>query len=180
MTSAVVTLADLDSLRRHGDVAEARDVFAEFKRAGKVASLGWPDDVLEQFVFDHGRKHGFQAAYGHLDLMKLTWSTRSFTAEELVGVRHGTYFDHVVETRRNPRHWIGNWHGSGVDLGWDTIGTWRRLPVFIDGRCSVPPHDGLQVVEGHTRLGILQGLVHDGSLAPESVHTAWWGQAARS
>jgi hypothetical protein len=170
-----IRLQHLAHLPRPGDASGRTDLWDLFLAAPEVASLDWPDDVLEQFLFDHGNKPGFVAAYGHLDLRDMRWRIRTFKAEELRQIGHGTYFEHVEETRQNPRHWIGNWRGSGVDLGWETIGSWRRPPVLIDGYCAQPAHNGLHVVEGHTRLGLLQGLIDDGTIGAHTEHRAWFG-----
>lgn len=33
----------------------------------QLLELPMPEDVLEQFVYDHGTKEAFQCQYGHLD-----------------------------------------------------------------------------------------------------------------
>jgi hypothetical protein len=52
-----------------------------------------------------------------------------------------------------------------------------RPPVFLEGHL-VGRGPGLHLVEGHTRIGLLAGLVDAGILGPDSVHCAWVGAGA--
>jgi hypothetical protein len=38
-----------------------------------VSSLGWQDDVVEQFLYDHADNIGFLRDYGDLDLSEIEW-----------------------------------------------------------------------------------------------------------
>ncbi|SOE16251.1 hypothetical protein SAMN06272775_7165, partial [Streptomyces sp. 2323.1] len=59
-------LSDLGPLmarRRDGGLSYGR-----FRTDPELASLEWPDDVLEQFLFDHGDNAPFVYDYGSIDL----------------------------------------------------------------------------------------------------------------
>ena len=40
--------------------------FEGFRQNALVSSLGWPDDVVEQFLYDHADNIGFLRDYGDL------------------------------------------------------------------------------------------------------------------
>lgn len=168
-------LDDLSTLLRAGENLAPGDAWAHFRSAPEVAMIGWPDDVAEQFLFDHGRKTSFIQMYGHLDLSGITWEVQSVSLADLLAVTSATHLAHVEQVRLDPDHWIGNWRASRRDLGWSTIGTWRRRPVFLVGKLLEPPRAGLHLVEGHTRLGILRGLADQGRLNTGSRHEIWLG-----
>src|SRR5438552_13292090 len=46
--------------------------------------LPMPEDVLEQFLADHGVKHEFQEQYGDLDLHGLDWRFIHIPAGEII------------------------------------------------------------------------------------------------
>ena len=39
-----------------------------------VVRLGWPDDVIEQWLFDHAGHGAFHVDYGHINLNEITWT----------------------------------------------------------------------------------------------------------
>jgi hypothetical protein len=45
--------------------------FEGFRQNALVSSLGWPDDVVEQFLYDHADNIGFLRDYGDLDRVRL-------------------------------------------------------------------------------------------------------------
>nr|WP_145492907.1 hypothetical protein [Streptomyces incarnatus] len=45
----------------------------EFLPHPLVMHLGWPDDVVEQWLFDHASHPAFHIDYGHIDLETLDW-----------------------------------------------------------------------------------------------------------
>lgn len=154
--------------------------FVEFSRQPVIASLGWPDDVLEQWLYDHANNTSFIADYGAIDLMEVRWTLDSIAATEIAKMPTGPSDRGCIEEyAENPSYWIGVRH-SGVHVGvasaWETRGTWKRAPLFIERSfldASVP---GLQVLEGRTRVGILRGRLREGSLVAER-HLAWVGRA---
>lgn len=139
-----------------------------------------PESVAQQFLADHGRKSEFQEHYAHLDLGQLVWSLESHSAADLARVAvyrsFRPWFDQV-------RARAGDFSSHGwscvdrrecVQIHWSTSGTWIVPPVLLPA-ALVAGGLGLHAVEGHTRLGLLAGLVEHGVLRPTAEHRAWVG-----
>ncbi|MFD7499211.1 hypothetical protein ACFV8T_44430 [Streptomyces sp. NPDC059832] len=70
-------LSDLSPLmaRREGGLSYDR-----FRADPALASLQWPDDVLEQFLFDHGDNAAFVYDYDSIDLREVRWQLETIPA----------------------------------------------------------------------------------------------------
>ncbi len=147
----------------------------------QALELPMPADVLEQFVFDHGTKHEFQQQYGHLDLHALHWECQPIRAEEILACSvHPDYAEWVEtaagRTRAVPREgWNNVIFPPRTAQFWADNGTWMRTPVMLSGDL-VHSDRPLHLVEGHTRLGALRGLVESVVLPSSSVHSVWVGE----
>ncbi|WP_157552775.1 hypothetical protein [Micromonospora sp. NRRL B-16802] len=149
-----------------------------FKLHAIVSGLRWPDDVLEQWLYDHGDNNDFLQDYGTVDLSRLQWEVEAVSVEELArmptGHSTGGYIDEIAE---NPDHWINN-RSSGVHKGvalcWQTHGTWKRWPILLHRSVLNSSATGLQIVEGRTRVGILKGRYRKGDLVAKN-HLTWVG-----
>ncbi|MEV7123759.1 hypothetical protein [Kitasatospora griseola] len=144
-----------------------------------VASLNWPKDVVEQFLYDHGDNAAFHADYGHLDLQGITWTLERTSTGELLRVPTGASDEGCIELyAEHPDHWVAvRSTGAHQDVArfWEEQGTWKRPPILIDRRLLAPAQTGLQVVEGRTRVGVLRGRHRQGAhVAPE--HLTWVGR----
>jgi hypothetical protein len=58
---------------------------------------------------------------------------------------------------------------------WQEHRTWLSPPVFLDGTL-VGSENPYRLVEGHTRVAILKGLLEHGLIEPDSTHRIWYGQ----
>ena len=166
--------ADLRLLAREPKVDRVRpDVLT-------AISLPMPDDVLEQFVYDHGLKGAFQKQYGHLDLDLLHWSLEHLAGSEIVKASVYAGFDRHEQVRQQvaaaatSSEWDAPCLPGGAAAGWKREGTWSRPPVFLVG-ALVGSDSELHLVEGHTRLGALMGLLDIERLPPEAGHAVWVG-----
>ncbi len=139
-----------------------------------------PAAVAQQVYADHGRKAEFQAAYGHLDIARLNWKLLSYPASKLsaatVNPPFRAWFDVVgSRVRRFP---IDGWNcvdtRSYVLAHWQECGTWLTPPVLLSGHIVNSPSE-FHLVEGHTRLGLLVGLLQHRVLSTDSVHKVWLG-----
>jgi hypothetical protein len=174
-----VNLSDL------GDLAvsyrETSMHFEGFRQNALISSLGWPDDVLEQFLYDHADNIGFLRDYGNLDLSKINWDVEVIPVDELIEMPTGAYDgDCIEEFATNPDHWVpirNRGPHIGVAQCWETHGTWKRWPILIDRGLLYSPESGLQVVEGRTRVGVLRGRHRQGTLVAER-HLAWVGRSS--
>ncbi len=153
--------------------------FEGFRQNALVCSLGWPDDVVEQFLYDHADNIAFLRDYGDLDLSKMRWDVEVIPLKEFIGMPTGASDGGCIEEfAANPDHWV-RVRSRGIHIGvtqcWEAHGTWKRWPILIDRRLLDPPESGLQVVEGRTRVGVLRGRRRQGTLVAER-HLAWVGR----
>ncbi|MET8311325.1 hypothetical protein [Micromonospora sp. NPDC005173] len=154
--------------------------FHAFRYHPLVSGLGWPDDVLEQWLYDHGDNGAFLRDYGNLNLSAVAWTVEAIATQEFLAMPTGRSDGSCIdEYAADPNHWISvRQHGvhAGVSLCWATHGTWKRWPILVD-RSLVDATTGLQVVEGRTRVGILRGRHRENDrVAPQ--HLAWVGRPA--
>ena len=174
-----VNLSDLSDLAV--SCRETSMHFEGFRQNALISSLAWPDDVLEQFLYDHADNIGFLRDYGDLDLCKIKWDVEVIPVEELIDMPTGASDgDCIEEFATNPDHWVRiRNHGPhiGVAQCWETHGTWKRWPILIDRGLLDSPESGLQVVEGRTRVGVLRGRHRQGTLVAER-HLAWVGRSS--
>ncbi|MGA5220994.1 hypothetical protein ACPCAE_33695 [Streptomyces cinereoruber] len=162
-------LSPLMKRRRAGGLSYGYD---RFRTDPAVAPLQWPDDVLEQFLYDFGDDDHFVTDYGSIDLRQITWRLETIPAADFHGMPTGASDAGCIEEfAENPVHWVGV-RPREVGLHWEEHGTWLRPPLLIDRRFLDPSDSGLQVVEGRTRVGVLRGRVREGlHVAPH--HQAW-------
>lgn len=170
----LVDLADLMACRRDDGMG-----FESFRMNPAIASLQWPDDVVEQFLFDHGDNSGFLCDYGRIDLSRVRWDVEVLPVGDFCEMPTGASDAGCIEDfAANPDYWVGLRY-EGIHIGvaecWETHGTWKRWPVLVDRRLLDLSVSGLQVVEGRTRVGVLRGRRRQGALVAER-HLAWVGR----
>ncbi|MFE0498735.1 hypothetical protein ACFW2M_29115 [Streptomyces albidoflavus] len=166
-------LSDLQPVmtrRREEDISYSR-----FRADPALATLDWPDDVLEQFLFDHGDNAPFLHDYGHLDLRHIAWRLDTFSAADFDDMPTGATDAGCIEAyAKHPVHWV-TIRPPEVGRHWEERGTWMRPPLLIE-RCLLDPADsGLQVLEGRTRVGVLFGRLRE-QLRVAPTHQAWVGR----
>jgi hypothetical protein len=127
--------------------------FDHFRADPALAALQWPDDVLRDFLFDHGDNGHFVDDYGGVDLCAITW--------KLETIRYAT----------DPVYWV-KLRLPEVGRHWEGHGTWLRPPLLIDRRLLARADSGLQVLEGRTRVGVLCGRLRE-RLRVAPTHQAW-------
>jgi hypothetical protein len=169
-------IADLAVSCREGSLS-----LEGFCRDGRVSGLGWPTDVVEQFLFDHADYPGFLHDYGDLDLCKITWRVETIPCEEFIGMPTGASDSGCMEQfAADPDHYVrirAQGIHEGVPEYWQTHGTWKRRPILVDRGMLLPPGTGLQVVEGRTRIGVLRGFYLRGTPVAAQ-HSAWVGRSS--
>jgi len=170
-----VTLDALADLPRPGSPDAL--TLDQFLADPRVASLAWPDQVVEQFLVDHGTDDGVYAAYGHLDLRSVTWSLERLLAHHLRHVPTDEAgqagLDEVAE---DPEHALAQ-RPEEERRHWEQHGTWLVPPVLVDRSLLVPPGEGLQIVDGRMRLGILRGRMRERRIVARR-HEVWVGRPA--
>lgn len=149
--------------------------------AARALGLPMPDDVLEQFILDHGLNHHFRAKYGELDLHGLAWSKERLPIGVIASC--SSKFNTFIAENRSK---YGEASLDELPLrpsartSWSTTGTWDRAPVFLFD--VLPPPDARHLVEGHTRVGALLGFQDNphkvAAISPN--HDCWIGRRAAS
>lgn len=144
----------------------------EFLDTALVAALAWPNDVVEQWVFDHSGHGPFLADYGELDLTGLTWSLERLSSQLLSSLGTGpSDGDAIEQYAADPDFWLNKRKQVIVDA-WQAHGTWLRAPLLIDRAVLTPQGHGLQVIEGRTRVGLLRERLRLGQKVAAH-HEAW-------
>lgn len=141
-----------------------------------------PEDILIQVYADHGRNCAFQKQYGHLDISRIEWQLDRLPAEEIVVCTvwrdFQNWFDSVAA--RVSAFAIQGWNcvdvRADVRLSWECERTWIKPPILLGGVLA-PYAPRLHLVEGHTRIGLLRGLIAAGVLSGMSEHLVWIGRA---
>src|SRR5690349_9946557 len=93
--------------------------------------LPMPDDVLEQFVGDHGVKGPTLEQYGDLDLHALHWNLVSASASEIVACSvYPDYREYLDATRQKTldvptRGWKKVYLPDDAKSHWQAHRTWR-------------------------------------------------------
>jgi hypothetical protein len=145
-----------------------------------------PGDIIEQVYSDHGRNIGFQNQYKDMDLCNLNWTLVDLPGEHLILAsiydEFQNWFDTCVEKSKRIEL-SKNWHYlhklEEVCSYWEENKTWDRAPVFLkclDRSCC----NQLHLVEGHSRLGALKGLLLGGTLLQTSLHRVWVAEVSNS
>jgi hypothetical protein len=125
-----MALADFTALAEAS--LESGRGFTAFRTANRVLGLGWPDDVAEQWLYDHSEEP-FLQYYGDVDLSRVRWDLEALQAADIAAMPTGaSEHDIIDEFAADPDHWISV-RDSGVHLGvaqmWRFHGAWKRWPV---------------------------------------------------
>jgi hypothetical protein len=82
-----------------------------------VQRLQWPDDVLEQWLYDHADNGAFLQDYWDVDLSRINWEVEVISAEELIEMPTGPSDGRCIDKyAADPSHWI-NVRQYGVHVG---------------------------------------------------------------
>jgi hypothetical protein len=136
--------------------------------------------TVREVYSDHGRKDQFQAQYGPITISEITWAKVSVSASEIIECSIYHWFSNWTNNvaRRPESFSKAGWHCIDVRPNivdyWSKFRTWVEPPVVLDARLLGRPH-GLHLMEGHTRIGILKGLISHGVLQSDSQHYIWLG-----
>ncbi|MGR8007511.1 hypothetical protein [Streptomyces hypolithicus] len=129
-----MNLTDLSPLmarRRAGGLSYSYD---QFRADPALAALQWPDDVQEQFLFDHGDNGAFVHDYADIDLRDVTWRLETIPAADFHGMPTGASDACCIESfAKNPVHWVAV-RPPEIGRHWEEHGTWLRPPLLIDRR----------------------------------------------
>lgn len=171
---AVVTLNDLARYPRPGEAGAVS--LDEFLELPAVVALRWPAQVVEDFLYDHGRKDEFLDAYGGLNLAALEWAATVVLASRIASATTdpggAEWLDQVDQEHQH----FTLQRPMEEREAWDERGTWLRAPVMIEARLLDASCGGLQLVEGRTRVGILRGRLRSENMVADR-HEVWLGRA---
>ena len=158
---------------KHTGLALREDVVQHFP--------GIPEEVIRQFILDHGRKNEFQEQYGQLDLNAVVWAKETLQGNDLLGCSHFEQFDRRVQNSRSKvsvflkEGWKCIDRRPTVVEHWALFHTWNLPPILIEGSVVGRP-SSLHLIEGHTRLGVLEGLIDAGVIDRDHCHEVWVGR----
>lgn len=65
--------------------------FTAFRTADRVLDLGWPDDVVEQWLYDHSDKEALLQDYGAVDLSQIHWDLEALQAADIAAMPTGRF-----------------------------------------------------------------------------------------
>jgi hypothetical protein len=146
-----------------------------------VHAADMPKEVVQQVFVEHGRKAEFQSQYGHLDLNSIRWNKESIAG---VGLAESSHFEgfyrwyNVVGKRASlvaTEGWSCIDRRQTVVEHWKKHLTWITPPVLIDGALVNRP-SRFHLMEGHTRVGLLAGLIEVGIIDGLITHEVWVGR----
>ncbi|MCX5039955.1 hypothetical protein [Streptomyces coelicoflavus] len=81
--------------------------FERFRSDPALTALRWPDDVLRDFLFDHGDKGPFVDDYGALDLSAITWTLETIPSADFHKMPTGESEVGLIEHfAKDPLHWV--------------------------------------------------------------------------
>ncbi|WP_223884032.1 hypothetical protein [Pseudarthrobacter sp. BIM B-2242] len=152
--------------------------FTAFLARPEIAVLGWPAEVLRQWLWEFGDRDELRDDYGSVSLDRVTWDLEDVLCPDFDTMPTGASEAGLIdEFAGQHRHWLAakSRYKPAVAADWETRGTWSVPPVLIHRSLLDPPGEGLQVVEGRTRVGILRGRRRDGLTTAET-HLAWVGR----
>ena len=142
-----------------------------------------PDDVLHDLYAEHGRNGEFQDLYGNWNLCRISWREVHLNAVVLCDASMNPSFRRwyeAVKERPISGYETGGW--SVIDTREDVVAhwarhrTWKRAPICVD-KSLIPTQKTVHLVEGHTRMGTLNGLVQIGAIQENSEHRIWLGSS---
>ncbi|MDJ0336583.1 hypothetical protein QMG83_15245 [Salinibacterium sp. G-O1] len=170
-----VFLVDLPTADPDRNMVDRGGSLAEFIALPSIARLGWPDAVVEDWLFDHGAHEAFQVDYRDLDLSAITWTLEDVPAASLQVIRTGPSEQKFLESvAMHHFHYLGL-RPAPIRDGWELKGTWMTAPLLLELKLLNRDEVGLRLVEGRMRIGILQGRLHTG-FHVASTHKAWVGR----
>ncbi len=141
-----------------------------------------PVEVVQQVFSEHGKNPEFVEFYQDLELDRIHWELRKVKGSEIISAKMNSNFERWFAG-------VGERVGDFKSKGWDCIDsrpevqnhwakykTWVIPPVFIHG-LLLGLDSVFQLVEGHTRVGLLNGLITHGIIDPDIEHAIWFGSA---
>jgi hypothetical protein len=140
-----------------------------------------PEEVAQQFYADHGRKGDFQRLYSGLRIDRLAWTLISEQGRRIANPSMNQDFRPWFESVSNRAAGVRASGWTCVDSRprivdhWQHHLTWIAPPIFLAGT-TMGVSAEFHLVEGHTRLGLLSGLLREGLVPMESEHRLWLGR----
>lgn len=152
-----------------------KDVPDAFYEHPAISALGWPREVVRQWLWEHAKHIAFLRDYGTLDLADIAWGLEDLSTGEFMTIETGPSEQHCIEDNASQHeHWV-KVRSPEISQAWEDSGTWQMPPVLIARSLLGFPGKGLQLVEGRTRVGILRGRYRD-HLKVAETHKAWVGR----
>lgn len=135
--------------------------------------------AIREMLSDHGRNNAFQEQYRTIEISRLNWELVELEAGDILKCSiHDDFQRWVGDVSKRvddfgDRGWRALDKRPEVTEHWQKHGTWSSPPIFLDA--ALIGGKGIHLVEGHTRLGTLRGLVSAGLISARSRHVIWHG-----
>lgn len=140
-----------------------------------------PLAVIRQVYSDHGRNVNFQRQFANMEIGRLAWALVDLRADAIlqceVYEKHQRWFNQVADRVDgfNSKGWKCIDSRTPVQEHWAFHGTWIEPPVFLAAGTD-SPNSLIRLVEGHTRVGLLGGLVRHNVISRSENHKIWLGK----
>lgn len=147
-----------------------------------------PSEVISQLYCGLACNNTIIGFYGNINIESLLWKCISLSAEHIIQeTSYYPYFaayvneieEEVTTDGFNAYSLLSREVTDGCKRYWEKHKTWQVSPVFINGTILTLPMRNLHLIEGHTRLGILKGLLNKQLISHESPHKIFWGDIER-
>lgn len=137
-----------------------------------------PESVLVQVFHEHGRNQELHSHFGSMDLSTITWSEQKLPGAQIADCwvkPESLSWVNTAASRVQLFHAQG-WHCIDyrkiIAKHWEINGTWQLAPVLL----FIAPESALILLEGHTRIGILRGLISNGIIDAVALHDVFVGR----
>ena len=141
---------------------------------------GTPDYIIENLYSHHGRKPEFQSQYSGIRIDEVRWRKETLTANTITRSEIYQEFSGWMSVVRNRVERFEEEGRACIDVRDDVVAHWQRFRTWMTPPIAIRNElirnsQGLWLVEGHTRLGILQALVEQSIIDGDSLHEIWIG-----
>lgn len=132
---------------------------------------------ITSFFWNTLKREDFKKLFCELDFSKLKVEERKVSTEELLSIDH-LFHEFVEGVSQNPVGKIEVYsHIDGTIESWRDEGTWKvPVMIFCPKVKGNTPMKAETLIEGHTRLGILRGLMksHSDAYKVHAEHKAFF------
>ncbi len=130
----------------------------------RISSIQWTNNI-PKLVFDqwilHLYKHELTKNYSWIDLSKVKFEVEIWDTDKLLNINF-LRDDYIEDLTTMSTDEIKKYTRNSDRAYWEKNGTWKIPPIIANTLSfgNIPPnvefHSPLQLIEGHTRIGLLK------------------------